>query len=356
MSYYVGSHPDAYPSLLPRNPLAKIKVMQLDGVMHHGLNNMAKEAEKPMYPHATGPDRDAYRRFQTNALAFTIRSGDPVIDAIMNDSVCMNDDGSNSNRHVPVVDALNGLGDADESRDAFQRRIVFQGMIDNGGDTPQTNIITEGLVPYINIGDQTLNQGDRGVIYAPTVEEASNGGLKSRQQQNGVYRLWIHPLDENRHNIAPKTILRCLQAIYDKSEETRLYLKSYKNMCVSIQLKAQDTGLLTFSALGRDKIQELLEQTNDDSELLQSVVDEMKTDAFRMKFMLTMFPAQSQNPLWFEPSKRTQSPLNKRQAEALPGLLRALASYNDDLDKDCVGTIVSSMVPGQEGGIYLKKR
>jgi hypothetical protein len=317
--------------------------------MHSTLNTKQYCASNPYYPQAQGIDLECYRKVSNGSIAFTIMDADPSINALLNNSLVARGDAFNNNKQCGAIDCLNGLGDGMRSNWQVMAKIVVLGIVEQGGVNEYFNVIRQGIITVMNNGDQTIQNGDDVVAYAPTPDELENSGLKTRELANGVAHLWFRPFDRNRHSTLPHGVLPCMQALAVKNEaELRGYLPPFKRLCQSLERGVRDVAVVVIGVVGRERVQEILDNTvgDGDAGLLNGLVDEMETAAFRARLPNYLFPAQSARGQWLERGERAASDLNKLQAQACGRYMRALQDMAAEIDRCKVGRALSTSLPG----------
>lgn len=337
-----------FASRFPINPSRKTGIVILDGQVHGTINTNADNACNPYYPHALGIDLKCYKKVTNGSIAFTLIHSDRSINALLNNSLVQRGDAFNNNKQVGAIDCLNGLGDGERSNWAVMAKIVVLGIVEQGGVNEYFNIIRQGILTVMNNGDQTIQQGDDVVAYAPCVDELDNSGLKTRELANGVTRLWFRPFDRQKHSLMPHGVLPCMQALASKNEaELAGYLPPFKKLCCSLERGVRDLAVVVVGAVGRDRVQSLLDDSRGDAEFLDGLQQEMATAAFRTRLPNYLFPAQSAQGKWLEPGARAESALNRLQAQACGRYMRALQDMEVEMRRCRVGVALSHALPGQ---------
>lgn len=345
-----------FASRFPINPTRKTGVVILDAQIHSTLNTKASNAYNPLWPLAQGIDLECYKKTSNGSIAFTLMDSDPAINALLNNSLVNRGDAFNNNKQVGAIDCLNGLGDGERSNWAFASKIVVLGIVEQGGVNDYFNVIRRGILSVMNNGDETINNGDDVYAYPPTMDELENSGLKTRELANGVARLWFRPLDRNKHAVAPEALMHCMEAIVTKNEaELRSYMPPYKRLCESLMEGACDLSVVMVGAVGRARLTEILDRTDDEPALLRGLVKEMKSDAFRRNLPGYLFPRQSQDAQWLEEGKGAKSDLNKIQAQAFARFTRACKDVVEDMERLYVGRAFSMSLPGMPLLLQVRK-
>ena len=163
------------------NPQTKQGPVVLNGVLHSALILRARNSTAPYYDRATGIDFQNQSKIARGDVVFTLLNSYACMAAMSNDGYGPKGD----NHRVKCISVLNGLGvDRPDGNERLMDAIQPIGIaeVGNGGPNAQGyfNIIAGGVLTVLNNGKDVINVGDWVECYAPTKEEAENGGTQRR--------------------------------------------------------------------------------------------------------------------------------------------------------------------------------
>lgn len=335
------------------NPQTKQGPVVFNGALHNALILRAKNAKAPYYPAATGAHFDNQSRVGRCDVVFTLLNSFACLSAMSNDGYGPKGD----NHRVKAISVLNGLGvDSDDGNERLMDAIQPIGFAEvgysgtNGSSNSQGyfNIIAGGTLTVLNNGKDVINVGDWVECYAPTKEEAEQGGQGTAADRNGERKLWLRSYDPHKNSLTPKPIFQCLNAVngaQGKKASKSGFMPAYIRTCNTLMKSVKNMALVIMAATHK-KIQKYA--AGDKKQFLTNMMAAMKEDDELIRNMLFVPYSDSSNLI--EQRMNKESPLNCAQMSAMGDWLVSTSVLQHHAQKNIMGKAVTT---GRKQGNFV---
>lgn len=286
-------------------PQAMVGPVIMNGGVHTNLCSRARTAKAPYYPLAIGTFSNNQANISHADLVFTV----------IRTTVALHANNSSNAIRLLGISTLNGLGEAVPGGNEILldnlNVLGFAEVPNTPNNQGYYNIIAGGILTVRNNSKWTIQVGDYLMAYAPTLEEAKDGGHGREADKYGERKLWLKTYDPVANSLTGKPIYRALKD-GKKAGCVPPYIETAKGYLSG----AKDQSLSVMSACF-DSIKEEFQggKVPNHQGFLLAMCAEMdkpkKTEEIRDKLFVTYSGAQHK----LDSQGAPNSLLNKRQAE-----------------------------------------
>ncbi len=347
------------------SPLTPSGQVLFNGVVAEGAVIAAFNNPSPKWPLPRGA---------TLAKVGTVRVADVVYALIDGNQYMQSQYERYSNTDVVGLSSINGQGRADQTEAQFLARVQPLGlafMPNDENSSKRFNIHCGGLYTIMNVSNVDIVAGNWLMIYAPTPQEASEGGRGLEDDANGLVTLWLKPYFPEIHRLHPPQIYACLTrramgGDVHTSSDGRAYLVEYGNTCDDLFDAFLGIGVAFVKYLTEAGEVRTTRASGDMDALLSEVMQTAGHKAFYSAQYANNDVRQQLINLFFLAQVRAKTPeheeangfsthkqLAEAQRRAPTMMFVSIARFLHTINKNIMGKAITSMAPKKNGNMQL---